>query len=133
MDNLFNAQVCFNGGNFYLFKVQDDVMLTDLNDQLNEINHRLNPGDTRRVEDVQHGCRSSLQSDKIMLTSDDCVRSMFSVFHQHNMFLRNEMDATLLRSLEYTMNRLILPQDYVYVAPLLWSVFNLLEFKFNYC
>jgi len=54
MDNLLSAQVFFNSGNPYLFKVRDDVMLKDLKDQLNEINQGLNPGDTRRVEDVQY-------------------------------------------------------------------------------
>jgi len=48
MDNLFNAQVCFNGGNPDLFRVRNDVALKDLKDQLDEINQRLNPGDTRR-------------------------------------------------------------------------------------
>ncbi|AES99435.1 40S ribosomal S10-like protein, putative [Medicago truncatula] len=50
MDNLFGAQIRFNAGNPYLFKVRDDVTLKDLNDQLNEIN----PGDTRRVDNVQY-------------------------------------------------------------------------------
>ena len=34
------------------------------------------------------------------LTNDNDVRSMLSIFGQHNMFLRIEMDATLLRSLD---------------------------------
>jgi len=56
MDNLFRAQVHFNGGNPHLFKVRDDVTLKDPKDQLNEINQRINPGDTRRVEDLQYAC-----------------------------------------------------------------------------
>jgi len=111
VDNLFSAQVRFNGGNSYLFKVWDDVTLKDLKDQLNEINQRLNPGDTRKVEDVQYGRFGLLQSDKIMLKSDDCVRSMFSVFRQHLMFLMIEMDATLLRPPEDILKSLILPYD----------------------
>ena len=71
MDNLFSTQVCFNSRNPYLFKVQDDVRLRDLKDQLNEINQRLNPGDTRKVEYIQYGCPGLLQSDKIMLTDED--------------------------------------------------------------
>ena len=43
MDNLFSVQVRFDGGNPYLFKVQDDVMLKDLKDESNEINQKLNP------------------------------------------------------------------------------------------
>jgi len=113
MNNLFNSQICFNGRNPYLFKVRDDVTLKDLKDQLNEINQRLNPGDTQRVEDVQYGRPRLLQSDKIKLTNDDCVSSMFSVFCQYRMFPRIEMDDTLLRSPEYILKSLILPEDYV--------------------
>jgi len=36
MNNLFKAQVRFNGGNLHLFKVRVDVTLKDLKDQLNE-------------------------------------------------------------------------------------------------
>ena len=36
MNNLFKAQVRFNGGNPHLFKVRVDVTLKDLKDQLNE-------------------------------------------------------------------------------------------------
>jgi hypothetical protein len=80
MDNLFSVQVRFNGRNPHLFKVQVDVTLKDLKDQLNEINQGLSPKDTRRVEDVQFGHPGLFKSDKIMLTEDDCVRSMFSVY-----------------------------------------------------
>jgi len=31
MDNLFSAQVCFNGGKSNLFKIQDNVTLKDMN------------------------------------------------------------------------------------------------------
>ncbi|AES77944.1 40S ribosomal S10-like protein, putative [Medicago truncatula] len=51
-DNLFSAQVRFNGGNPYLSKVRVNVTLKDLKEQLNEINQGLNPGDARRVEDL---------------------------------------------------------------------------------
>ena len=78
MDNLFKAQVRFNGGNRHLFKVRVDIPLKDLKDQLNEINQGFNPGDTRRMEDLQHAHPCYLQTEQIMLTDDDCVRSMFS-------------------------------------------------------
>jgi len=45
--NLFSTQVRFNAGNPHLFKVQYNVTLKYLKDQLNEINLGLNPGDTR--------------------------------------------------------------------------------------
>jgi hypothetical protein len=62
-------------------------MLKDLKEQQNKINQCINPEDTRRVEDL-------------MLTDDDCVRSMFSIHRQHCMFPRIEIEATLLRSPE---------------------------------
>jgi hypothetical protein len=110
MDNLFSAQVHFNGGNRHLFKVRVEDTLKDLKDQLNEINQRLNPGDTRRVEDLQYARPGYLKSEKIMLTYDDWVRSMFSIYVQHRMFPRIEMKATLLRSPEDILKSLILPQ-----------------------
>jgi len=67
------------------------------------------------------------------MTDDDCMRSMFSIYRQHRMFLRIEMEVTLLRSPEDILKSLILPENYVQVASLLCSVFILLEFKFNSC
>ena len=58
--HLFKAQVRFNSGNHYLFKVRVDITLKDLKDQLNEINQELNPGDTSRVEDHQYARPSYL-------------------------------------------------------------------------
>jgi hypothetical protein len=133
MDNLFKAQVRFNGGNPHLFKVRVDVTLKDLKDQLNEINQGLNPKDTRRVEDLQYACPGYLQTEKIMLTDDDCVRSMFSRYYQERMFPRIEMEVTLLRSPDDILNSMIMPENYVYVVSLLCSVFLLLEFQFNSC
>jgi hypothetical protein len=49
MDNLFKAQVRFNGGNPYLLKGQIDATIKDLKDQLNEINQGPILEDTRRV------------------------------------------------------------------------------------
>ena len=77
MDNLLSAQVFFNSGNPYLFKVRDDVMLKDLKDQLNKINQGVIPEDARRVEDIWYAHPGYLQTKKIMLTDDDCVRNMF--------------------------------------------------------
>jgi len=73
--HLFKAQVRFNGGNRHLFKVQVDITLKDLKDQLNEFNQGLNPRDTRRVEDLQYACPGYLQTEKIMLTDDVPVLS----------------------------------------------------------
>jgi hypothetical protein len=65
------------------------------------------------VEDLQYARPDYLQTEKIMLTDDDCVRSMFSRYYQERMFQRIEMEATLLRSPEDILMSLILPEYYV--------------------
>ncbi|KEH30291.1 hypothetical protein MtrunA17_Chr4g0033301 [Medicago truncatula] len=100
---------CFNGGNHHLFKVRVDITLKDMNDQLNEINQGLNLGDTRRVEDLQYACPGYLKGQKIMLTDDDYVRSMFSSYYRERMFPVIELEATLLRSPKDILNNLIRP------------------------
>jgi len=110
--HLFKAPVRFNGGNRHLFKVRVDIKLKDLKDQLNEINQGLNPEDTRRVEDIWYARPNYLQTEKIMLTDNECVRSLFSIYYREHMFPIMEMETTLLRSLEDIMNCLIM-QDYV--------------------
>ena len=84
-----------------------------MKDQVNEINQGLSPRDKRRVEDLQYARSSYLQTEKIMLRDDDCVRSMFSIYHQHRMFSKIEMKDMLLRSPEDILNNLILPENYV--------------------
>jgi len=106
--HLFKAQVRFNGGTHHWFKVRVDITLKDLKDQLNEINQELNPGDTRRVEDLQYARPRYLQGQKIMLTDDECVRTMFSRHYRERMFLVIEFEATLLRLHEDIINSLIL-------------------------
>jgi len=101
--NTMSTEVFFNSGKLNkLFKVQVDVTLKNLKDQLDEIIQWLNHGDTRRVEDVWYE-RPSIDSvgrltfTQMLLMNDNDVRRMFSVFCQHNMFLMIEMDASLLR------------------------------------
>jgi len=84
-----------------------------MKDQLHKINQGLNPGDIRRVEDLQYARPGYLQTGKIMLTDDYCVRSMFSRYYHERMFLRIEMEVTLLRSPEDIVKSLIMAQDYV--------------------
>ncbi|RHN54644.1 hypothetical protein MtrunA17_Chr5g0409131 [Medicago truncatula] len=64
MSNILSAQVHFNGENPHLFKVRVDVTLTDLKDQLNEINQGLNLEDTMRVDDLQHACTGYFHSKR---------------------------------------------------------------------
>ena len=70
-----------------MFRVRDDVALKDLKDQLDEINQRLNPGDTKRVEYVRYK-RPKLDDGRVSfswveLKNDENVTSMF---WEHNMF-----------------------------------------------
>jgi hypothetical protein len=111
------VEVCFNSGKpNKLFRVWVNVTLKDLKDQLDQIDQRLNRKDTRRVEDVGSQ-RPSITSvgrltfSWMMLANDNDVRSMFSIFGQHDMFPKIKMDASLLRSPEYIIKSLILPNE----------------------
>jgi len=120
MTNLLSVCILFNDGNPQLFKVRYiNVTLKGLKDQLNEINEGLNPPDTRRVEYVWYEC-PSFDNGRIMfsrpkLTNDDDVRSMFSIFCQHNMFLWIDIYVTLLRSPKDILKSLFLPEPKDYV------------------
>jgi len=114
MTDLFNVCIRFNGGNPQMFKVRNiNVTLKGLKDQLDEINQGLNPWDTRLVEYSWYE-RPTLDDGRITfsrleLSNDDEVRSMFSIFWQHNMFPWIDMFVTLLRSPEDILNSLFLP------------------------
>ena len=100
-----------------MFKVRYiNVTLKGLKDQLDEINQGLNPGDTRRVEYIwyQHPTLDDgrITSSRLELKNDDDVRSMFSIFWQHNMFPWIDMFVTMLRSPEDILNCLIPPEDH---------------------
>jgi len=116
--NTLLADVCFNGGNpNKLFRVWVDDMLKDLKDQLEEINLRLNLGDTRRMKYIWYE-RSSFNDERITfsrpeLTKYDDVRRIFSIFDQHIMFPTIEMHASLLRSSEDILESLIRLDEYV--------------------
>nr|ABN08332.1 hypothetical protein MtrDRAFT_AC155890g36v2 [Medicago truncatula] len=47
----------------------------------------------------------------MMLTNDDDVRIMFSIFGQHIMFSTIEFDVLLLRSSEDTLKSLLWPDE----------------------
>jgi len=111
--HLFKAQVRFNRENRHSFKVRVDITLKDMKDQLNEINQGLNSRGTRRVDDIWYARLGYFQTEKIMLTDDDCVRSMFSRYYQERMFPVIEMEAMLLSLPEDVLNSLILPKNHV--------------------
>ena len=83
------AAVYYNGGtSLHLFRIRDDVTLSGLKDELDQINCQLNRRDTRRVVGVEYRCplsdsAGSLRFSRMKLTNDDDVRTMFSVFGQH--------------------------------------------------
>ena len=61
------------------------------------------------MEDLQYARPGYLQTEKIKLTDDDCVRSMFSRYYLERMFPIIELEATLHRSPEDILNNLIMP------------------------
>jgi len=106
--HLFKAQLRFNRGYRHLFKVWVDITLKGLKAQLIEINQGLNPEDTRRVDDIWYARPCYWNTVKIMMTDDDCMRSMISRYYRERMFAVIEMEAMLLRLPEDILNSLIL-------------------------
>jgi len=110
MTDLFSVSIRFNGRNPQMFKVwYINVTLKGFKDQLDAINQGLNPGDIRRVKYIWYE-RSTLDDGRITfsrleLKNDDDVRSMFSIFWQHNMVPFINMFVTLQRSTEDILNR----------------------------
>jgi len=84
------AAVYYTGGKQpHLFRIRNDVTLSGLKDQLDQINRQLNHRDTRRVVGVEYWCPLSdlvsyLRFSRMKLTNNDDVRAMFSVFGQHS-------------------------------------------------
>jgi len=104
--------VYYNGGTPpNLFKIHNDVTLSGLKDELDQINCQLNHKDTRRVVDVEYQCSlsdsaRSLRFSRMKLTNDDNVRTMLSVFGQHSTRGPIELDASLVRSVEQILKSL---------------------------
>ena len=94
------AAVYYNGGTPpHLFRIRNDVTLSGLKDELDQINRQLNHRDTRRVVGAEYRCPlfdtvGSLRFSQIKLTNDDDVRTMFSVFGQHSTRGPIELDAS---------------------------------------
>jgi len=119
------AAVYYNGGTLpHLFRIRNDVTLSGLKDELNEINRQLNHRDTRRVVGVKYRCplsdpAGSLHFSHMKLTNDDDVRTMFSVFAQHNTRGPIELDASLVRFAEQILKGLHRPRNYEEIRALL--------------
>jgi len=107
----------------HLFKTRNDVTLSGLKDELDQINCQLNHRDTRRVVGIEYRCplsdsAGSLWFNQMKLTNDE-VRTMFSVFAQHSTRGPIELDASLVRSAEQIQKSLILPRNYEEVGAFL--------------
>jgi len=119
------AAVYYNGRTpHHLFRIRNDVTLSGLKDELDQINHQLNDRDTRRVVGVEYRCplfdsAGSLRFSRMKLTNDDGVRTMFSVFGQHSTRGPIELDASLVRSAEQILKSLIRPRNYEEIRALL--------------
>jgi len=109
MTDLFTVCVRFNGGNPQMFKVWY------INVTLDEINQRLNPGDTKSVKYIWYEPPmlddGRITFSRLELKNDDDVRSMFSIFWQYIMVSLIDMFVTLQRSTEDILNSLIPPED----------------------
>jgi len=100
------AAVYYNGGKSpHLFRIRNDVTLSGMKDEMDQINRQLNHRDTRRVVGVEYRCplsdsAGSLRFSWKKLTNDDNVRTMFFVFGQHSTRGSIELDASLVRFAE---------------------------------
>ena len=119
------AAVYYNGGTPpHLFRIRDDVTLSGLKDELDQINRQLNHRDTRRVVGVEYRCplsdsAGSLRFSRMKLTNDGDVRTMFFVFGQHITRGPIELDASLVRSTEQILKSLHRSRNYEEIRALL--------------
>jgi len=78
----------FNGGEPHRLKVRClGVTLRGLKDELNEFNQGVNPGDTRKVENVRYK-RPTLDEGRVSFTWVELEndKNVTSMFWEHNMF-----------------------------------------------
>jgi len=119
------AAVFYNGGTPpHLFRICNDVTLSGLKDELDQINRQLSHRDTRRVVGVEYRCPlsysdGSLRFSQMKLTNDDDVRTMFSVFGQYSTRGPIELAASLVRYAEQIQKSLIRPRNYEEIRALL--------------
>jgi len=119
------AAVYYTGGKQpHLFRICNNVTLSGLKDELDQINRQLNHRDTRRVIGVEYRCllsdsARSLLFSLMKLTNNDDVRTMFSVFGQHRTRGPIEWDASLVRSADQILKSLNRPRNYEEIRALL--------------
>jgi len=108
----------------HMFRICNDVTLSRLKDQLDQINCQLNQRDKRKVVGVEYRCplsdsAGSPQFNRMKLTNDDNMRTMFSIFGQHSTRGPIELDALLVRSTEQIVKFFIQPKTYEDIRALL--------------
>ena len=119
------AAVYYNGGTPpHLFRIHNDVTLSKLKDELDQINRQQNHRDTSTVVGVEYQCplsdsAGSLRFGRMKLTNDNDVRTMFFVFGQHSTRGPIELDASLVRSAEQILKSLHRPRNYEEIRALL--------------
>ena len=119
------AAVYYNGWKPpHLYRIRNNVTFFELKDQLDQINRQLNHRDTRRVVGVEYRCplsdsAGSLRFNRMKLTNDDDVRTMFSIFGQHTTRGPIELDASLVISTEQILKSFIRPRTYEEIRALL--------------
>jgi hypothetical protein len=111
------AAVYFDAGMPNMFRIAVDSTLSDLKQQLDEINRCCNNrNDDRNVTSVDYR-KPSITPDggvtfsKMELTNDDDVRTMFSIYSQHSTKGSIELDAELTRSVDAILANLKHPED----------------------
>jgi hypothetical protein len=111
------AAVYFDAETPNMFRIAVDSTLSDLNQQLDEINRCCNNrNDDRNVTSIDYR-KPSIRSDgsvkfsKMQLKNDDDVRTMFSIYSQYSTKGPIELDAKLTRSVDAILANLKHPED----------------------
>jgi len=104
--------------------IRNDVSLSRLKSQLNQINLELNYRDTRRVDGVEYRRPSTdsvegVRFIRMKLMNDDNVRTMFYIFCQFSTRGPIELDALLIRSVEHIQQNLIRPRNFEEIRELM--------------
>lgn len=105
----------FNEEKSNLLRIHVDVTLSDLKDQLDQVNGRLNYRETRRVDNVEYLHPStdydlSIRFTQMKHQNDDNLRIMFSIFDQHTLKGPIELDTSLVSSFKDIRERLNHPR-----------------------
>jgi len=96
--------VYYHKGKSNLIKINVDVTLSNLKDQLNQMNGCLNYGDTRMVASFEYHCQSigsngCVRFTNMKLLNIDDERTMFAIFDNYSSKGLIELDTMLVRSI----------------------------------